>query len=111
MAGITRRRFDQPDELYEMPDGSRTEIIALGDDAMVMRSTMQPGWSWFEQFGEGQPGATCPMHHRETIVSGRIRYLTSDGTELVGEAGDYLEILPGHLAWVVGDEPCVAIDW
>ena len=111
MGGISRRSFDQPDERIVGADGSSTEIIAISEDAMVMRSVMQPGWSWFEQFGEGQPGATCPMEHREVIVSGRIRYLTSDGTELIGEPGDYLEIHPGHLAWVVGDEPCVAIDW
>ena len=30
---------------------------------------------------------------------------------MIGQAGDYLEIAPGHLAWVLGDEPCVTIDW
>jgi len=25
--------------------------------------------------------------------------------------GDYAEMEPGHDAWVVGDEPCVVIDW
>jgi hypothetical protein len=34
-----------------------------------------------------------------------------DGTETVGQPGDYLVIEPGHMAEVVGDEPCVLIDW
>lgn len=34
-----------------------------------------------------------------------------DGSEVIGQAGDYLEIKSGHLAWVIGDEPCVTRDW
>jgi uncharacterized cupin superfamily protein len=44
-------------------------------------------------------------------VSGRIRYLADDGSEVFGEPGDFLFIEPGHRAWVVGDETCVLIDW
>jgi quercetin dioxygenase-like cupin family protein len=51
------------------------------------------------------------MTHREYVVSGRIRYLTDDGAEVVGEPGEFLFIAPGHRAWVVGDETCVLIDW
>ena len=45
------------------------------------------------------------------IISGRISYVMDDGTEMIGQPGDYLEISPGHLARVLGDEPCVTIDW
>ena len=34
-----------------------------------------------------------------------------DGTERTSKAGDVLNIPPGHDAWVVGDEPCVSIDF
>ena len=112
MAGIERRSFNEPDEVYPSDDGSRTEIVQIGDN-FVMRSVMQPGWSWDEyvkpMMEEGEE--TCPMEHREVIVSGRIRYRMLDGSEVIGQAGDYLEISPGHLAWVIGDEPCVTIDW
>ena len=33
-----------------------------------------------------------------------------DGTEIDAEAGDVYLIPPGHDAWVVGTEPCVALD-
>jgi quercetin dioxygenase-like cupin family protein len=34
-----------------------------------------------------------------------------DGTEAECELGDIAVIPPGHNAWVVGDEPCVMIDF
>jgi hypothetical protein len=34
-----------------------------------------------------------------------------DGTEAEGEPGDIAVIPPGHNACVVGDEPCVMIDF
>ncbi len=110
VAGIVQRTFEQPDESYPSDDGSVTKIVNVGDN-MVMHSVMQPGWSW-EEFVKPTAGEdSCPMDHREYILSGRIRYRMDDGTEVIGQAGDYLEIQPGHLAWVIGDEPCVTIDW
>lgn len=35
----------------------------------------------------------------------------NDGTEADMEPGDVASIAPGHDAWVVGDEPCVAVDF
>ena len=110
MAGIERRSFNEPFEVYPSDDGSRTDMIQIGDN-FVMRSVMQPGWSWEKFVGPMMDDDACPMEHREVILSGRIRYRMRDGTEVIGQAGDYLEISPGHLAWVIGDEPCVTIDW
>lgn len=45
------------------------------------------------------------------MISGTIRYLMDDGTEVVASEGDALFIPQGHRAWVVGDEGCVLIDW
>jgi quercetin dioxygenase-like cupin family protein len=35
----------------------------------------------------------------------------NEGTEVEGGPGDTAIIPPGHNAWVVGDEPCVMIDF
>jgi hypothetical protein len=40
-----------------------------------------------------------------------MRYLMTDGSETVVGPGTFLEIPPGHRAWVEGDEDCVTIDW
>src|SRR5918996_3145692 len=78
----------------------------------IWRSELGPGWNWDEDLEPYAEGAkSCPLTHREYVVSGRIRYLTDDGTEEIGSPGDFLFIQPGHRAWVVGDEACVLIDW
>jgi hypothetical protein len=33
-----------------------------------------------------------------------------DGSELEASGGDVYLIPPGHESWVVGNEPCVALD-
>ncbi|WP_205781484.1 hypothetical protein [Planctomonas deserti] len=35
----------------------------------------------------------------------------ADGQELEAEAGTITSLPAGHDAWVLGDEPVVAIDW
>ena len=111
MAGITRRSLDEPDRTVSFGDHGEAGAVVIGD-AAVWRSTLLPGWSWDEDIQPHTGGATsCPLTHREYVISGRIRYLMEDGTEIVAEPGDHLHIAPGHRAWVVGDEPCVVVDW
>jgi uncharacterized cupin superfamily protein len=44
-------------------------------------------------------------------VSGRLKVVMDDGEEMDYGPGDFAIMAPGHDAWVVGDEPCVYIDW
>jgi hypothetical protein len=45
------------------------------------------------------------------VISGRIRVITEDGTEIEAGPDEAYEIPPGHDAYVVGDEPLVQIEW
>jgi len=109
-ATILRKRFGEPDETLPFRHG-RSLVVALGSEE-VWRSELEPGWNWDEDLEPYAEGATsCPLTHREYVVSGRIRYLMTDGTELEAGTGDVLFIPPGHRGWVLGDEPCVLIDW
>jgi hypothetical protein len=49
--------------------------------------------------------------HRSYVVSGRLHVAMSDGRQLELRPGDAHLVGPGHDAWVVGDEPCVTIDF
>jgi hypothetical protein len=40
-----------------------------------------------------------------------MHVVMDDGTEADLTPGDVMVIEPGHDAWTVGDEPCVAVDW
>jgi mannose-6-phosphate isomerase-like protein (cupin superfamily) len=44
------------------------------------------------------------------FVSGRLKIVMDDGTQNEFGPGDVGAIPPGHDAWVVGNEPVVAID-
>jgi hypothetical protein len=110
VAGIVRKTFDDPDDVIEFVHG-RSLVLNVNDEE-VWRSELTAGWNWDEDLEPYAEGATsCPMTHREYVVAGSIRYLTTDGSEVIGKPGDYLFIEPGHRAWVVGKETCVLIDW
>jgi hypothetical protein len=108
--GIQSKRFDAPDEVYPYVHG-QTAVVRMGEEEIWL-SDLAPGWNWDEDLKPYAEGATsCPMTHREYVLSGQIRYLTDDGQEVIGKPGDYLFIQPGHRAWTIGDESCVVLDW
>ncbi len=49
--------------------------------------------------------------HTQYMVSGRMKVVMDDGTEDEFGPGDALVVPPGHNAWVVGNEPVVAVDF
>jgi hypothetical protein len=45
------------------------------------------------------------------MVSGQMKLVMDDGTEMTVEPGALVEIMPGHDAEVVGDQEVVFIDF
>jgi hypothetical protein len=81
MASIETKSMDSPDET-RTPDKTSVNVVHLGD-ATVARLTVQPGWRWSE-FIEGD------------LRDRGVRHLFQR---------------PGHDAWVLGDEPVVALEF
>ena len=54
---------------------------------------------------------SCQATHTGYVISGRIGVKLDDGQEDEFGPGDYMICPPGHDAWIVGDVPCVIIDW
>ena len=81
MAEIERKNFDQPDEIEDYGEQGNSHRVTLGiaDDSTVWRSTLLPGWSWVRNIKPNVPFDRCPLHHREYVQSGRIRYVMADG--------------------------------
>lgn len=110
MSGIEKKNLGSPDEKLEFVHG-HSSIVRIGDNE-VWRSELPAGWNWDEDLEPYAEGAkSCPLTHREYVVSGQIRYLTDDGAEVIGSPGDFLFIQPGHRAWTLGGETCLLIDW
>jgi hypothetical protein len=110
MAGIQVRSLDEPDQTIDYDGDGDAQAVRIGDST-VWRSVLRPGWSW-EKNAKPYAGTDyCPLHHREYVVSGRIRYRMQDGTVADAGPGDHLVIEPGHAAEVLSDDDCVLIDW
>ena len=54
---------------------------------------------------------SCQAPHTMYVISGRIKVVMDDGTETETGPGDKAVVPPGHNAWAVGNEPCIAIDF
>ena len=77
----------------------------------MMRTTFQPGWWWSECVKPLVGGESCQVNHVAYCVSNRLHVSMENGDEMGSGAGDAGHIPPGHGAWLVGDEPYVAIDF
>ena len=51
--------------------------FGLGSESTVWLSTLEPGWSWMRNIKPNVPFDNCPLHHREYVISGRIRSTTA----------------------------------
>ena len=88
----------------------QVELIKIGD-GVVGRLTLQPGWRWSKHVKPIAKTEWCEAPHFQYIISGSMHVITSDGHEFDVKGGDVVWLPAGHDAWVVGNEPLVAVDW
>jgi quercetin dioxygenase-like cupin family protein len=105
---VILKRFEEPDEVREMPFG-RFELITLGGRT-IGRATYQPGWRWSEHVGPDLGLERCPVEHVGLVLSGTATAAFEDGRVVELRSGEsfYIPPLP-HDSWVVGDEPYVSL--
>src|SRR3954467_15591773 len=109
MAKVTVKSFDTPDE-KRTPEQTNLHVVDLGS-AKAARLEAEPGWRWSECIKPVVGGDSCQAHHVGVVDSGTMHVAHDDGTEADITKGDAYEILPGHDAWVVGNEPAVAYEF
>jgi len=90
--------------------GAEVTVGSMGDTT-ITREVMAPGWRWSTDVKPIVGTDLCRAFHQVFIVSGRLHVVMEDGAELEVSAGDAVVIPPRHDAWVVGDQPCEAIDF
>lgn len=103
------KNLDAPDAARDMDHGL-LEVVNL-PGATIARATFQPGWRWSTHVGPVVGSESCQLAHTGYIVSGRFHVLMDDGREHDFGPGDAHVVAPGHDAWVVGDDPVVALDF
>ena len=108
-AGISKIDFSSADEVRR-PEKTTMEIIEVGS-TKVARLTTQPGWVWSECIAPVVGTDSCQAHHLGVVQSGQLLVQHEDGSEATFVPGDVYEVKLGHQAQVVGDAPCVMIEF
>jgi class 3 adenylate cyclase/quercetin dioxygenase-like cupin family protein len=103
------KNLEQPDEVIEFP-GFTEHVVELGD-VTVGRAVHEPGWRWSTHVKPRVGGEWCQARHIGYVVSGRMAVVFPDGNSFELEPGDVFDIPPGHDGFVIGDEPCVELEW
>jgi quercetin dioxygenase-like cupin family protein len=89
-------------------DGSKRSAVILKSVA-IGRGEYLPGWRW--SLHAGKLTGKSSTDHIGYVLSGRMAIRAADGRENMIGPGEAFEVGPGHDAWVVGNEPCVALDF
>lgn len=105
---MQQKSLNAPDEVRVF-DRGKLELASLGG-VTFGRATFQPGWKWSESVKPLVNTEWCEAPHVQYHVSGRLRVLMHDGTEMEFGPGDVGVVPPKHDAWVVGDETVTIID-
>jgi quercetin dioxygenase-like cupin family protein len=105
---VEAKSLDSPDRAWAFVDDSKRVAVQLGK-AAIGRGVYQPGWRWSEHV---QPlSGSESEEHIGYVISGRMAIRAKDGTEIEVGPGEAFIAAPGADAWVVGEEPCVALDF
>lgn len=89
-------------------DGSTRTAVVLGSVA-IGRGDYHAGWRWSVHAGP-QMGKRSQAHVGY-VLSGQMTVRAANGREITVGPGEAFEVGPGHDAWVVGPEPCIALDF
>ena len=104
------KNFDSPDETRPFEGKGHADVLQLGGRT-VGKGVFEPGWRWSNNVKPIAKTDSCQVSHLGYVVSGRMRIYMDDGSEAEIGPGDVFAAPPGHDAEVVGDEPCVALDF
>lgn len=107
---IESKSFDKPDETRPFEGLGQTDIVMIAGRP-VGRGTFEPGWRWSANVKPIAQTESCQVSHLGYVLSGRMVVTMDDGTTQRVSPGEVFGIPPGHDAEVVGNEPCVLLDF
>ena len=109
MSKVEHKGFGKPDEVRTFEKG-KMELINM-NGGLVGRLVLEPGWRWSKHVKPIAKTEWCEAPHFQYIVSGHMHVVMADGHAMDMGPGDVSYLPAGHDAWVVGNEPVVAVDW
>jgi mannose-6-phosphate isomerase-like protein (cupin superfamily) len=110
MAGLEIKNVNSPEERRPFKDKGNAAVVNVGGRP-VLFGTFEPGWKWSAHVKPIAGTESCQATHLLYCISGRMKIVMGDGSEGEIGPGDVASIAPGHDAWTVGNEPCLAVDF
>lgn len=110
MASAEVKSFDSPDETRPFEGKGAARVVNIGGRE-VGKAVFEPGWKWSNNVKPIAQTDSCQVAHLGYCISGRMKVYMDDGSEVEVGPGDVMAIPPGHDAEIVGDEPCVMVDF
>lgn len=101
--------MSSPDETRTFDKG-KMQISTVGGTT-IGRFALEPGWKWSTSVKPIVKTESCQQAHTGYLISGRMSVRMNDGAESEFGPGEAVYIPPGHDAWVVGNDPCIGIDF
>ena len=86
-------------------------VLGSAGGLTLLKGTFEPGWKWSTDVAPLAGTASCQVRHLGYVISGQMTVQTDDGQQLTVRGGELFDLPAGHDAWVVGDEPCVMVDY
>jgi hypothetical protein len=106
---VSKKNLKSPDETRKFNRG-KLEVVKVGDFTFG-RATFQAGWKWSKDVKPIAKTDSCQAHHVGYIVSGSLAGVMNDGTKWRMNAGDIVDIPPGHDAWTIGKKSVIMVDF
>jgi uncharacterized cupin superfamily protein len=109
-ATVEAKSFDSPDETRQFEGKGHVDVVMLAGHP-VGRGVFEPGWKWSVNLKPIAGTDSCEVSHLGYCMSGRMKISMDGGEEYEIGPGEAAAIPPGHDAEVVGDEPCIWVDF
>jgi len=109
MAGVYTSNLDRDGEVRTFK-AHGAAVVGSAGGVGLLKAKFEPGWRWSTDVAPIAGTTSCEIRHLGYIVSGRMGIRQDDGNEFEIGPGDMFDVPSGHDAWVVGSEPCVALD-
>jgi hypothetical protein len=102
--------FDRADETRPFHGHGHADVIHIAGRP-VARGVFEPGWRWSHDIKPIAGTESCQVSHLGYVLEGAMRVEMDDGARQDINAGQVVAIPPGHDAAVIGDRPCVLLDF
>jgi ketosteroid isomerase-like protein len=100
----------QEGETRRFADHGYAQLASVGG-LTLLQGTFEPGWRWSTDIAPIAGTSSCQTRHLGYVISGEMAVRMDDGTEMTIRPGDLFDLPAGHDAWVLGDKPCVMVDY